>query len=293
MEQFTFTNKLGNSITIGYNNADFTLLEYDGLTTVEVLPYTHQGYNQYGNTVDTLGIGTRIITIRFLDAGNNMEQIYTRRRNLASVFNPALLGTLEYENDYVDVALDDVEVTTQLTIEKRYGTIQEYEVELTAHSPWFRDTTMTVVSLTNGSAYNLNYTGDVPTPWLIQWELSNGLTLEDPKIETTFTNTAYSKRNDNYVQMDGRFSWDAVYSRKYIGLCSAYGKKGYSDNLINNDMNELTYDSIWKGINIYGHSSFQDIMPGANVITPSTVAGVDTGNPVSVKLKYYKRYSGV
>jgi len=44
MERFTYTNKLGNSVTIGYGEEDFTLLNYDGLTSAEVIPATNKGY---------------------------------------------------------------------------------------------------------------------------------------------------------------------------------------------------------------------------------------------------------
>lgn len=293
MEKFTFTNNYNVSATIGYNNADFTLLDYDGLTTAEVIPITHQGYNQYGNTVDKLGIGTRIITIRFLDNQNTMAQIYERRRLLASTFNSSVLGTLEYQNDYIDVVLDNVEVSVQPHPITRYGTLQEYEVELVAHNPWFRDKELTEVDLVYNEPQWLLYNGDVPAPWIIQYEVDSTHSITNPHLYITnqFYNFEPKVGADAYVYINGTFTYTEENPLKYFGACTAYGKKGYGDNLSQANQNqELSFNNTtWSGKNIGGYSKFIDLVPGSNYI----VNGSGGGTPVSLKLKYYNQYAGV
>lgn len=291
MEKFTFTNIYDIPTTIGYNNADFTLLEYEGLTIAEVIPVTHQGYDQYGDTVDKLGIGTRIITIRFLDSESNMTQIYQKRRNLAKSFNPYILGTLEYQNDYIDVVLDNVEVSVQPHPINRYGTVQEYEVELVAHNPWFRDTTLTEVSINAGVANLITYNGDIPAPWIIQFEVNSNTTLVNPLVYVS--NSRISPEDDTYgpVYLNGSFTYTEENPIKYFGVCSAYGKKGYGDNLSHIFPNEeLTFsNTVWTSKNIRGYSRFVDLTPGVNLVRGQA----SSGTPVSVKLKYYNQYAGV
>ena len=292
MEKFTFTNNFNVSTTIGYNNTDFTLLDYDGLTTAEVIPITHQGYSQYGNTVDKLGIGTRIITIRFLDNQNTMAQIYERRRHLAKTFNSYVLGTLEYQNDYIDVVLENVEVSVQPHPINRFGTVQEYEIELVAHYPWFRDKELTEVELAYHEPYYLTYNGDVPTPWIMQFEVDDTHSVTNPSIY--IANPAYHFEPDigtnGYVYINGTFTHTEENPLLYFGACTAYGKKGYGDNLSQvNQYYELSYkDTVWSSKNVGGYSRFIDLIPGLNLVL---ISGL--GNPVSLKLKYYNQYAGV
>ena len=277
MERFTFTNKYGSSVSIGYNDADFTLLEYEGLTTAEVLPVTFRGYRQHGDSVSHLGIGVRIVTISFLDSANSMELIYQRRRNLAKTFNPTLLGTLKYENDYITVVLENVEVTTQPSPTKRYGTVQEYEVELTAHNPFFRDENMTVI---NGTGFDFTYTGDVPAPWIFEWEY----------------NTNNYNPGNIYLYNWGNGSSSMIYpdfttinlpsgaSAAYYGVCSAYNKKGTI--IKNKTYGELTFSDGWEAARLRTDSRFADLYPGR-------VNGGAGSSGQTVKLKYYNWYSGV
>lgn len=278
MERFTFTNKYGSSISIGYNNADSTLLEYDGLTTAEVLPITYKGYRQNGNTVSHIGMGVRIIEIKFLDAAADMETIYSRRRNLAKVFNPTMLGTLKYENDYITVVLEDVEVTTQPSPTNRYGTVQEYEVELTAHNPFFRDENMTVITANN---FDFTYTGDIPAPWIFEWEFS---TNDYDPGNIYFYNWGGSGSSAMIFPDFQHIDLPSGASSAYYGVCSAYNKKGTC--LQNTSRGALTFNSDWVAARIRTDSRFCDLYPGR-------VNGYAGSSGQTVKLKYYNWYSGV
>lgn len=278
MERFTFTNKYGSSVSIGYNNADFTLLEYEGLTTAEVLPVTYSGYRQHGNSVSHIGIGVRIITISFIDVANSMAQVYERRRNLAKVFNPTMLGTLKYENDYITVVLDNVEVTTQPSPTKRYGTLQEYEVELTAHKPFFRDENMTVIT---GSGFDFTYTGDIPAPWIVQWEYNEDGFLPGGIYFYNWGNGS----STNIFSGDAEIDLPIGASAAYYGVCSDYNKKGTA--IKDKAFGELTFDDGWEAARLRTDVRFANLYPGR------VNGGISSSTAQTVKLKYYNWYSGV
>lgn len=277
MEKFTFTNKYGSSISIGYNNADFTLLEYEGLTTAEVIPMTYKGFRQHGDTVSYIDMGARIVTISFLDIGTDMTNIYRRRRNLASVFNPTVLGTLKYENDYISVVLEDVEVTTQPSPTNRYGTLQEYEVELTAHNPFFRDETMTEIS---GNSFTFTYTGDIPASWIAEWNFSTN----DYNPSSVYI---YNQGNNSSALIYPDFTTIDLpigSSSAYYGVCTAYGKKGTC--LQDSGYGALDFNSNWVAARIRSDSKYCNIYPG------TVEVGIGMSGQ-STKLKYYNWYSGV
>ena len=159
MERFIYKNANGGTVAIGYDK-EYILLEYEGLTATEILPNVSQGYHQNGYTLNHIGLGTRVVSIRFMTSCPTMEETYEKRRFLAGVFNPLLKGELIYENDYLRVALDVV-VSAQPQAVERMGRIQHYEVELTAYNPFFRDVSETSLVMA-GFAGGISFPFQIP-----------------------------------------------------------------------------------------------------------------------------------
>lgn len=159
MERFIYKNANGGTVAIGYDK-EYILLDYEGLTATEILPNVSQGYHQNGYTLNHIGLGTRVVSIRFMTSCSTMEETYRKRRTLTSVFNPLLKGELIYENDYIRVALDVV-VSAQPQAIERMGRIQHYEVELTAYNPFFRDVSETALVMA-GFSGGISFPLDIP-----------------------------------------------------------------------------------------------------------------------------------
>lgn len=282
MERFIYTNASGGSATIGYND-EYVLLEYEGLTAAEVVPTMTQGYRQLGYTLDNIGWGTRVITIRFLTANNDMAAVYTTRRNLQTVFNPTQKGTLIYENDVLKVAID-VFISTPLSITERLGRIQEYEIELTATYPFFRDVDETAIILQGytgglsfpllinnttfadaGSSIIVNYNGDV-----------NGAIraeFQDECINPTLNNLTTGE----YIRVNTELE-----NGDLLTITTGYGDKNVKHYVASTERTDDAFHLIDLG------SSFFQLPQGRTKLTFTA----DTGTP-KVILYYYQWYSGV
>ncbi len=88
MEQFVFTNASGDSLTISYTHNNNILKGYDGLTAAEILPDVVQGYSQNGYSLKRTRLGSRFIILEWYVYAEDMEALYTTRKQLGSIFNP-------------------------------------------------------------------------------------------------------------------------------------------------------------------------------------------------------------
>lgn len=282
MERFTYKNTSGNSASIGYHD-DLVLLGYDGLTTAEIVPTLSQGYNQYGYTLNRIGWGTRVITIKFLVAETDMEGVYGTRRRLQTIFNPNLTGELIYENDALRVAID-VFVSTPLTNTNRLGRLQEYEIELTAANPYFRDcdeTAVVIEGFTGGITFplqinntqfadagtdvSINYQGDIPGAIRAEFQ------------EECVNPTLINITTGEYIKVNTTLDEDD----KLI-ITTGYGNKTVKHYVADDDTTEDAFHLIDLG------STFFELPQGRSKLSFTA----DTGTP-KVILYYYQWYSGV
>lgn len=235
MEQFKYTNSKGESITFDYSG-DYLINSYSGLTAAEVIPITRSGYLQNGVSMFGVNMGIRIISLSFFIHSTSMAQTYERRNQLAKVFNPLLgQGVLTYTNDYLSRKIDVIPTVLPEPKDK-YGTLQRYEVELTAHNPLWYQTVENSILLSaytgvhfpmkfnsvvkfesTGSYADITNSGDVEAP--IRAEFRNA--AENPTIalnnsgafikvstsiengEKLIINTAYGNKTADVVRIDG------------------------------------------------------------------------------------------
>lgn len=235
MEQFTYTNQRGDTLTFNYTG-DYLIDSYSGLSGADIIPIVRSGYLQNGVSLFGVNMGIRIITLSFFIHSNSMAQTYERRNQLAQVFNPLLgQGTLTYTNDYLSRKID-VLPTALPEPKDKYGTLQRYEVQLTAHNPLWYQTAENSILLSAytgvhypmkfnssirfesiGSFADLTNSGDVEAP--IRAEFRNA--AENPTISLNTTgsfikvstsiengekliiNTAYGNKTADVVRIDG------------------------------------------------------------------------------------------
>lgn len=286
MEKFTYTNKLGKSVVIGSREA-FQLISATGLTAMEIVPYTIQGYRQNGYTLTNTQLGTRIITLEFAVFGSTDKEFYQQRLELGSVFNPLLgEGVLVYDNEVVQRAID-VQVTQTIDTNTKYNSnLKTFVIELTAYNPLWRDVAENALMLgdftgglkypitfvddgvtfaSKGAIANINITGDVNSP--IRAEFKGGATT--PKL--TLSNTGEFIKVNITIDDDEELIITTDYGNKLVNKRSADGTLTSANHLISND------------------STFFSLPVGDNTITFSA----DAGDAVEVYLYWYNWYMGV
>lgn len=95
-EYFTYTNARGQSIILG-NNAPFILLNHNGADSVSTDVQMQKAPFQDGKTHIDSVLDTRTVELQFVIIGTNETDLFQRRTEIASVFNPKLgAGTLTY-----------------------------------------------------------------------------------------------------------------------------------------------------------------------------------------------------
>ena len=161
MEKFIFRNAAGQEATLDYDG-EFMIDSYEGLTSADVNPVTIQGYKQNGMTMNSITYGARIIYINFYVVAKNMNELYEKRRRLASVFNPLLgNGVLTYTNNFISKSITCIPTMTPAPKDKM-GSLQRASIELTAYNPFWYDTEESALKLegfTGGAAFPLVFTG--------------------------------------------------------------------------------------------------------------------------------------
>lgn len=300
MEKITYYNQgTGTSQVFTYTSDEFILLDYEGMSAVEILPTVHSGYRQNGSTIDYTRLGSRIITLRFALKRDTMKYLYSAQRDIMQVFSPLGIGKLKYENDWTSYMLDDVIVTSPPTPINKYGTYKEYEVELTAANPLFRSTSISQTKLFKDTRKYIYGSGTAPTEFYIELVHNSSATIVKPKIKHEATvhvpsissPTGYLETVTTYIELDGTYG--DVGSGKYGHqiICTGYGKKG-QESIITTSPNKpddfelLDYASVG---DITSGSTFSQIGPGTHYFTLTT----ESGTPQSCTLYYYPRYIGV
>ena len=154
MEKITYTNSLGNTLTLDYTG-EYILTNFTGMSAAEVLPALSQGYKQHGQTLNDVYLGIRVITLNILIYGDK----YRKKAELDKVFNPLFgEGTLVYTNDYQSRMIKCIP-TIPPQVASREGNLHIIEVELTAHNPFFYDVAENVLKMddyTGGLTFPIN-----------------------------------------------------------------------------------------------------------------------------------------
>lgn len=283
MEKFQFTNAIGGTVILDYDGS-FLIDSYDGLTAAEILPITIQGYQQNGYKMTNINYGMRAININFYVHGTSMADLYEKRRMIASVFNPLLgYGVLTYTNDYISKSITCIPTITPTPTEKM-GNLQIFNIELTAHNPFWYDTDETALKLegfAGGMSFPLSLAspgitlaekaamatiiinGDVPSP--IRAEFKGA--CSNPKLTL--------ERTGEYIKVA-----TTITTGQTLRVTTDYGNKAVK--LIQGSTETNAFNLI--DIN----TSFFSLPSGANKITFLS----DTGNP-EIYLYWRNWYVGV
>ncbi len=285
MEKFEYRNSRGASITIDYIGPYF-IESYDGLTSAEIIPIANKGYNQQGYSYQKSLYGARIINLYFYVHDNTMQGFYAKKRSLAALFNPLLgEGTLTYTNDYGSKKISAV-VTYPPSPVTKMGSLQIFNVELTAHNPFWTDVAEQALKMGDyqggltfpfnnedepymqfaqkGDLAYINNIGDIETPIRAEFRgeaINPILTLE---------NTGELIKVNTSLAVGEKLIIDTAYGNKTVWKEAIDGTRESAYNLITND------------------TSFFHLPEGESTLT----FGSDGGEP-EVYIYWYNRYVGV
>ena len=283
MERVIYTNGVGRSITMDYDSTPYILQSITGLTAYEIRPVTRQGYGQHGMTLDALTLGVRPIRITYLVAAESMAGQYAARAAMPGIFSPlAGDGVLTYSNDHATRAITTT-VTLAPTELANMGCLRQYEVELTAYDPCWRDVAeygtrvqdfvgglrlplrfnATVRFAMRGQRKVVNLAGDVSSP--LRAIFLGGCT--NPRISLS---TGEYIRINAAIAADERIEINTAYGRKSVDRIAADGTRTSVMDLMDDD------------------STMLQLQPGKNTVS----FAADSGTP-EVLLYWYNRYLGV
>jgi len=285
MEKFEFRNSKGDKITMDYSGS-YIIDSYDGLTAAEITPLTNQGFNQQGLSYQKSLYGARLINLYFYVHDNTMQGFYEKRRSLAAIFNPLLgAGTLTYTNDYTTKKISVV-VTLPPTPTSKMGSLQLFNVELTAYNPFWMDTAEQALKLgdyqggltfpfNNASAPYMKFAqkgdlayvqniGDIETP--IRAEFRG----EAVNPILTLVNTGELIKVNTTLALGEKLIIDTAYGNKTVWKEATDGTQESAYNLITTN------------------TSFFQLPVGENVLA----FGSEGGEP-EVFVYWYNRYVGV
>ena len=126
-----FENSNGKIFYFGYKYGN--IFDIDGLTGLDVSVSMSQGFNQVGETVENLSIGSNMLEI----TGRLLGEATESKRKMLSVFAPFQSGRLTFENKYfVDCV---VKKTPLITVETKDP---KFELVLTAPYPYWQKVTL-------------------------------------------------------------------------------------------------------------------------------------------------------
>lgn len=102
MQSIVFINSLGESVEINYSHkGPYYLQDFKGVGEIQARTQTESAPGQHGAYITADTMNTRQVLFKVIVLGEDMSEIYERRRYLSRVFNPVLgEGVLQYQNDY-------------------------------------------------------------------------------------------------------------------------------------------------------------------------------------------------
>jgi len=269
-------------------NGLYYLLEFNG-SDAAINPYTTQGYQQHGTTLQNVFLGERTITAKVLVAAgaygyfeNTARFFYDVRKQIFDVFNPvAGAFELDYTNNNGSKKINVILKNAPKELEN-YGTGRIYEFTFTACDPFWTDVSEQIVTLQRstggltfgfilGTATDAHF-GDLLNSQTISYkgQAPAGVTIE-VTATSNCTNPKLTCVNTDGTQSIGINS--TIYNGQVFTITTHYGNK----KVTNNGINAMRY--------LMSGSKFFNLEPGINVLSMTQTSGSAT-----IKVKYYNNY---
>lgn len=176
-----FINSKGDIFDFGYRYGN--IFDIDGLTGHDMNIAFSQGFNQIGETVENVSVGSHIFEIK----GRLLDKATAQKKKMLSVFAPFESGKLIFEDKYFLECV--VYKTPIITVQKKSP---EFEMVLSAPYPFWQK--MTVDNLIIGS-----YEPAFSFP--VNYEEQHIFGIKNP---SAFTNVYNDGQIDTYYRLEFR-----------------------------------------------------------------------------------------
>lgn len=135
MERLIFTNNRGRSIELK-NSGPFLLTKIGGTGSPKTTLLTSKAPNQDGKSYHGSLLEERILPIEGAIEGDSIEDVYRKRKELCSMFNPKVPGTLTYINDFGEYKIDCV-IEDSPVFKERTANIQDFLIQVYCPKPYW------------------------------------------------------------------------------------------------------------------------------------------------------------
>ncbi|GCD13129.1 phage tail family protein [Clostridium tagluense] len=137
MQKLIFTNDRGRSIVLK-NSGPFLLQKFDPSPPKSTI-LTSKAPGQDGKSYHGALLEERTLNIEVAILGDNSEDMFRKRQDLYSIFNPKLQGVLTYTNGAGEHEIQCI-VQDGPTPKARFEPVQEFLIQLYCHNPFWTNT---------------------------------------------------------------------------------------------------------------------------------------------------------
>lgn len=289
MQKLTFTNSKSETFILTYSRP-FMLQNLVGLSDIPVELLSTKGYKQDGQKAAGQYFDARPVAFSIVVLGDNLGEVFERRRQVLRFFNPKEELTAIYQNDYITVKFScRVEAAPRFASSQENSgrTDQLCAISLLCDDPYLTDVDETVVPMSieepmfnfplmffdeivmsalTGKRVIITNNGDVDAPVRIQFL---GATT-NPKVTNETTG--------EYVKVNKEISSDEI-----LEITTGYGDKRVE--IIKQDGSR---ENAFQFIDL--SSKFFQLAVGENVISYEADSGADSAQ---IFIYYSNRYVGV
>ncbi|QXE20003.1 phage tail family protein [Clostridium sp. 001] len=135
MQNLIFTNERGQSIKLK-NSGPFLLQKFDP-DPPKTTMLTTKAPGQDGKTVQGVLLDERVLSIQVAVLGDNSQDMFVRKKQLNSAFNPKLEGTLFYSNGSGEYIIKCR--VNSVTPKDRHEPVQQFLIQLDCFNPFWMD----------------------------------------------------------------------------------------------------------------------------------------------------------
>lgn len=289
MQKVIYTNSRGQSITLG-NSSPFVLEKIEGAEGTKTTLLTTKAPGQDGKSLHGTLLEERTINLTCGICGTSLKDIDIKKKQICSIFNPKLSGSLTYINNDSTYTIDCV-VEDSPTFKDRVATIQEFLVQLFCPSPFWEDLEESKEEIAN---------------WIGDFEFDLEIPDEGIEMEHRESSLIVNVNNTGDVECGMRIEFTAlatvvnpslfdVYTRKYIKVkrtLSAGDKLVINTSFANKRVELVKSNGIIQ--NVFNwidlQSDFIQLAVGDNLLRYDAEQGIDN---LDVSIYHRPLYLGV
>lgn len=293
MRDLIFTNANGQSVEIS-GDRPYLIQSFEGGDGVKNNIYTVKSPSQDGQTETGKNLDTREITISGLIVAPQANVLESYRRELLTVFNPKLTGTLQYTCEGVQKVIS-CEVETPPAFGDPSMRWQTFSITLLCPNPFWQDITESVneIALWLPEFEFVDPDGfEIPPGGMEFGERAPSLIVdvENPGdvpcgMRILFTALA-TIANPSIMNVNTREQFRIVKTMaagEVIEVNTNWGSKGVTGTLNGQTLNYFNYADLLS-------STFMQLQPGSNPLRYDSDSGLDS---LDVTIRFTPQYLGV